>query len=273
MSTKRVEPTKYIPPHGYTATRTHHRSADTTSPISKLLQTLQGTGTKQQFWHISAPSSFPISKLGALDLAAALDGGTSPRELELEHNGVTYTLTLASTSDEPALALVPMPNGEYSSARPHAHITRSLRVSATATAPPHGEPTTTTTATTATPPISFFATRPLQKKPPRTQPPALRGRFTPYGVDPVPAPSTGARDPDTVMADAPASTPVSTPKGKAKGMRSGDGAAVSGGGKTPSKRKMGSSALVQTDSPAKDASHEKKEKRKKKEKKEEKSGE
>lgn len=196
---KRVESTKYTPPQGYTANKP--QPSDTSSQAQQHFANLDS----RQVWHISAPASFPMSKLESLDLQAALKGDSI-----LQHKGTNYRII--SEGAGTAALLTAKPNGDYVRAAP---ITRTLRIIGT-TEPTNQSGNATTNgegssqqqggdrSTAITSPTTFFATQPGQKKIPRKQPDNLKARYIPYGVVKEPSFEDQAAgiDEDVIMTDA-----------------------------------------------------------------------
>lgn len=197
-----MESTPYVPPQGYKASK--GQSSTASSQAQNFFKEFEG----KQVWHISAPSSFPISKLESISVEAALKG-----DFALEHKGVNYTINVED-SDGTAL-LTPKPNGDYAYVAPVTRVfkitEKASQIPSTGSATTRGTATAQTTtdenkATDSSGPTNFFATHIGMKKEPRKQPENLRARYVPFGVvsNPPDAHDTAVPDPDVAMTDAPA---------------------------------------------------------------------
>lgn len=264
---KRVESTKYVLPQGYTANKM--QSSELSSQAQNVFKDLEG----KQIWRISAPASFPISKLESLNVQAAFNG-----EPVLQHKGISYTMSRGDDS-ETAL-LTPKPNGDYVRT---ATINRAFNIRGSSDTTTRVENGTTEDSavsqtnqrddSTATPsnPNVFFATQTGHRKPPRKQPENLKARYVPYGVitSVVQTEDEDAQDNDVQMADVspepkelPQSTSKSSKKSKTKKALSPEIIVE----ETPSKRKKDKHAVSssQGELPASESSQKKKKDKSKK---------
>lgn len=196
---KRVESTTYTPPQGYKANKMQ------SSEISAQAQSVFKDLDSKQVWHISAPSSFPISKLQSLNVQAALKG-----EPVLQHKGVSYTMI--SEDVGAAALLTPKPNGDYAQVAP---VKRAFRISGKLGASTNSGDETIEGDESAqitqndkysieqSKSNNFFATKPGRQKVPRKQPENLKARYVPYGVvvDASHLEGEEVTDPDVTMAD------------------------------------------------------------------------
>ena len=206
----------------------------------------------KQIWHISAPSTVPISLIETLDVATSMKGAEI-----LNHKGLSYELSRAPV--EGATVLLPQGGkGEYASVG--TRVTRAFRIQQ------YSKPMAIERSSANTEPfddesirrVNFFATQSGQRPPPRKQPQNLKARYVPYGV--ISEKRDGftlqavAVDEDATMLNAdadpvaePATAPTSTPKSSKKNKhKEADDIKVN---ETPSKQMRTSQASPLVDTP------------------------
>lgn len=159
----------------------------------------------KQIWHISAPSTMPVSQIESLDIAGGLKGAEI-----LNHKGIAYELSSANMED--ATVLLPQGrNGEYAPAS--AKVTRAFRIQESSKATANGHIAASEHHDSEVDQtVKFFATQTGQKPPPRKQPGNLKARYVPYGVSAekqdVPTSHYTVPDEDVTMIDGSADTAV-----------------------------------------------------------------
>lgn len=156
-----------MPPQGYVASRI--AAHDFNSRSKGIFEGLDG----KQIWHISAPSSMPISKLESLDLQSALKGTPV-----LSRKGVQYILQ-QNTMEGQNLLLPKGTSGEYSAST--CLPSQSFQIYESAQKPDDSQIEVEKDDDDFAA-LQFFATNTGDKKPPRKQPQNLHGRYIPYGV-------------------------------------------------------------------------------------------
>jgi len=197
----------------------------------------------KQIWHISAPSTMPVSQIESLDIAGGLKGAEI-----LNHKGIAYELSSANMED--ATVLLPQGrNGEYAPAS--AKVTRAFRLQESSKATANGHIAASEHHDSEVDQtVKFFATQTGQKPPPRKQPGNLKARYVPYGASIEQQDSStdhvAVPDEDAIMIDASVNTVVEpetasqrTPKSSKKTkpkMPPTDGTAVD---EMPSRQKKG----------------------------------
>jgi len=197
----------------------------------------------KQIWHISAPSTMPVSQIESLDIAGGLKGAEI-----LNHKGIAYELSSANMED--ATVLLPQGrNGEYAPAS--AKVTRAFRIQESSKATANGHIAASEHHDSEVDQtVKFFATQTGQKPPPRKQPGNLKARYVPYGASIEQQDSStdhvAVPDEDAIMIDASVNTVVEpetasqrTPKSSKKTkpkMPPTDGTAVD---EMPSRQKKG----------------------------------
>lgn len=260
---KRIEPTTYVPPQGYSTISM--KASDMAS-----LDMFDNLGGKQ-VWHISAPSTMPISKIESLNVASALKGTEV-----LKHKGVSYEMSRAGV--EGANVLLPKGrNGEYASAA--VPVTRAFRIQESS------KPTSNGTASEsannhdaeADQPTNFFATQTGHKKAPRKQPENLKARYVPFGAavkkHEDETGSSPVADEDVSMVDANSGTvddetaSQRTPKSSKKTKHKKQTADDMDSDSTPAKEKRGSQLSPSLDVAASQDGSQKRKKKKEKSKK------
>lgn len=262
-----MESSRYVPPQGYTANKM--QPSEMSSQVQNIFKDLEG----KQIWHISAPASFPISKLESLNVPTALNG-----EPVLQHKGISYTMSRGDNG-ETAL-LTPKPNGDYVRT---AAVNRTFNIRGSSDTTTRVEDGTTEdsalsqtnqrdeSGATSSNPSVFFATKTGQRKAPRKQPENLKARYVPYGVvaEAVQTENEDAQDDDVQMADVSPepkeptqSTPKSSKKSKVKTAHSPEVIVE----ETPSKKKKEKHAVSssQAELPVSESSQKKKRERSKK---------
>ena len=137
-----------------------------------MFENLEG----KQIWHISAPSTMPLSEIESLNVANALKGAEV-----WNHQGVAFEMS--PTDVESATLLLPRGrDGEYVSVG--TTITRAFRVheSSKPGVSEYTSQSANSNAGEADSAVNFFATQIGLTKPPRKQPENLKARYVPYGV-------------------------------------------------------------------------------------------
>lgn len=198
ITAKSVPPQPFSPPAGYKSVPISRQNTSTTSSL------LSNTASKQ-IWHITAPSTVPLSTLKSFSLASL----TTHAPI-LTHNGTSYALTEEPTqTDQKRLALPSSSSGSYSahdtaiSRTLHLHQTVNLLHLSAA----QSNPTTGSNAAAAVHKPAVRA--------PRAQPKGLKMRYKPPGfgdADPGQIGSGSDSDSsDIEMADATTTSAITTP--------------------------------------------------------------
>jgi hypothetical protein len=156
-----VAPQPFNPPLGYKplTTKTHNSST-----VNDLFDSETLASSQKQIWHITAPSSVPLSNIKHFSLAAIADQTTL-----FSHKGTDYTLTSHLT---PATSSVLLPSTSQNAYTPLAHpITKSLALTQHLNLPSLSAYQTLPNTASRTPAVPQ----------PRPQPAGLRMRCKPPG--------------------------------------------------------------------------------------------
>lgn len=127
----------------------------------------------KQVWHISAPSSVDLTLIKELDVGAALRG-----ESILTTNGISYGMQPSSDQAEVLL----LPNSNPVTYKLETAVNRAFRLRQVAGGSTKASSDSPTEVET-TGDLHFTAQLPGKKKEPRQQPPNLKYRYAPFGVD------------------------------------------------------------------------------------------
>lgn len=158
--TRAVAPQPYEPPAGYKHLDTSKSNATT------LDQLLANPGSKQ-IWHITAPSSVPISQIQSVSLASIQNQSSI-----LSHRGTDYTLAEEKESKTTKKVFVPGKKGYNPSEVP---VSKSLVLQQVISIPE----------------LDGSNIGPKPHRGPRPQPKGLRMRYKPFGF--------GAGDPGAIL--------------------------------------------------------------------------
>lgn len=156
-----------MPPNGFVPSK--FAAHDFSSATKGVFDKLDG----KQVWHISAPSSMPMSKLESLDMESALNGTPI-----LSRKGTQYILQRNALEGQ-NLLLPKGTIGEYTAST--LLPSRSFQIYESAQKP-NDDQIDTENENDESSSMQFFATKSGEKKLPRKQPQNLHGRYIPYGV-------------------------------------------------------------------------------------------